>query len=124
MLRCCTDRSLTRWPRMKTSPAVGISKPAIMRSTVVLPPPLGPSKAISSPSFTEKVTLLTAVVSPNFLVTFFSSMLTGEQVDDLESDSCYQVSTGMPINFLAGHYQLLSSRLLPFEQCLDAQCKQ
>ena len=60
---------------MKTSPVVGISSPAIMRSTVVLPPPLGPSSAINSPSFTEKLTSLTAVTSPNFLVTFLSSML-------------------------------------------------
>ena len=75
MLRCCTDKSFTRWPRMNTSPPVGISSPAIMRSTVVLPPPLGPSKAINSPSLTENVTLLTAATSPNFLVTPFSSML-------------------------------------------------
>ena len=82
MLRCCTDKSFTRWPRMNMSPPVGISSPAIMRSTVVLPPPLGPSKAINSPSLTENVTLLTAATSPNFLVTFFSSMLI-----------CYQLST-------------------------------
>src|SRR5260221_9832006 len=60
---------------MKRSPSVGISRPAIMRSTVVLPPPLGPRRAINSPSLTEKLTLLTAVTSPNFLLTFFSSML-------------------------------------------------
>src|SRR5258708_4792211 len=60
---------------MKRSPSVGISRPAIMRSTVVLPPPLGPRRAINSPSLTEKLTLLTAVTSPNFLLTFLSSML-------------------------------------------------
>ena len=58
MLRFWTETSLTRWPRIKISPSVGISRPAIMRSTVVLPPPLGPSNAINSPSFTEKLTVV------------------------------------------------------------------
>ena len=78
MFRCCTDSSFTRCPRINTSPPVGLSSPAIILSTVVFPPPLGPSKAINSPSFTEKDTLPTAVTSPNCLVTFFSSMLTRE----------------------------------------------
>ena len=89
MLRCCTDRSFTRCPRMNMSPAVGISSPAIMRSTVVLPPPLGPSNAISSPSLTEKVTLLTAALSPNCLLTFFSSMLTGRSIRRSAGSSRY-----------------------------------
>src|ERR1017187_10539370 len=91
---------------MKTSPAVGISSPAIMRSTVVLPPPLGPSNAISSPSFTENVTALTTVVSPNFFVTAFSSML-------------------MPLLTIhSPHCQLLRPRLLPLQKGLDAERKQ
>src|SRR5262245_45089128 len=61
---------------MKTSPSVGISSPAIILRTVVLPPPLGPSNAMSSPSFTEKLTLFTATTVPNLLVTFLSSRLT------------------------------------------------
>src|SRR5882672_8427292 len=75
MLRFWTEMSFTRWPRIKRSPSVGISRPEIMRSTVVLPPPLGPSSATSSPSFTAKLTFLTAATSPNFLLTFFNSML-------------------------------------------------
>jgi hypothetical protein len=71
---------------MNTSPLVGISNPAIMRNTVVFPPPLGPSKAINSPSLTENVTLLTAGTSPNFFVTPLSSMLTAE-VDSWGVDS-------------------------------------
>jgi len=34
---------------MSTSPSVGNSKPPIMRKVVVLPDPLGPSKAKNSP---------------------------------------------------------------------------
>src|SRR4051812_37297741 len=75
MLRFWIAISFTRCPRIKMSPSEGISSPAIIRNTVVLPPPLGPSKAISSPSRTEKFTLLTAATSPNFLLTFFTSML-------------------------------------------------
>ena len=37
------------WPSMITWPAVGISKPASMRSSVVLPQPDGPSSAKNSP---------------------------------------------------------------------------
>src|SRR4051812_3152331 len=46
-----------------------------MRSTVVFPPPLGPSNATSSPSSTVKLTLLTTAFSPKRLVTFLISML-------------------------------------------------
>src|SRR5262245_42585100 len=76
MLRFWTLISLTRWPRMKMSPVVGISSPAIMRRTVVLPPPLGPSRASSSPSWTSKLTSSTAATSPKRLLTWRSSMLT------------------------------------------------
>src|SRR5205823_13506281 len=75
ILRFWTLMSLTRWPRTKISPSVGTSRPAINRSTVVLPPPLGPSKASNSPSRTEKVTLVTALTPPNCLLTALSSML-------------------------------------------------
>jgi hypothetical protein len=34
---------------MKTVPLSGTSRPAMMRSTVDLPPPLGPSSAVSEP---------------------------------------------------------------------------
>ena len=38
------------WPSMKMLPDVGLSKPAIMRSSVVLPQPDGPSSEKNSPS--------------------------------------------------------------------------
>src|SRR5260370_9024043 len=71
---------------MKTSPVVGISRPAIIRRTVVLPPPLGPRSAISSPSLTEKVTLRTAVTWPKRLVTSLSSMLTRGEIRNPKSE--------------------------------------
>ena len=48
-----------RWtssPSNSTAPASGISRPAISRSSVVLPQPEGPSSATSSPVSTRKLT--------------------------------------------------------------------
>jgi hypothetical protein len=42
---------------------------------VVFPAPFGPSKPNTSPSATEKLRLSTAVVSPNFLVRFLTSIM-------------------------------------------------
>src|SRR6266496_802232 len=53
------DELTTREPS-HTSPASGSSSPAIMRSVVVLPHPLGPSNTSSSPSSTSKLTSSTA----------------------------------------------------------------
>src|SRR5690349_17585275 len=94
---------------MNTSPRVGISRPAIIRSTVVLPPPLGPSTAISSPSFTDKVTLLTAATSPNCFVTLLSSMLTGS-----DKSMIGRGSLGSRI----------FSSLFPFQEGFDGQGQQ
>ena len=44
------SRSLTTRPSMRISPALGSSKPAIMRSVVVLPQPDGPTSTTNSPS--------------------------------------------------------------------------
>ena len=48
-------------------PDVGSSRPAIIRSVVVLPQPDGPSKQKKSPSGTVNVESRTAVKSPNAL---------------------------------------------------------
>src|SRR5438270_8965993 len=114
MLRCWTERSLTRWPRMRTSPLVGISSPAIIRSTVVLPPPLGPSSAINSPSWTVKLTLRTATTSPNFLVTLRNSMLMR-----------YQLSTRQLSTFFTRSLRsFVLADLAPFQERFDPQRKQ
>src|SRR4051794_18118802 len=54
---------------MRTAPASGTSRPAIRRSVVVLPAPVGPSRTQNSPSAMESVRSWTAAASPNFLVT-------------------------------------------------------
>src|SRR5258707_6382409 len=54
----------TRRPAMKISPALGCSKPAIMRSSVVLPQPEGPSRTSNSPSRMDRSTPSTASWSP------------------------------------------------------------
>ena len=50
-------------------PPSGRSKPAIMRRSVVLPQPEGPSSVKNSPASTEKLTSSTAVKSPKRRVT-------------------------------------------------------
>ena len=48
------------WPRMRMSPEVGCSNPAIMRIRVVLPQPEGPRIEKNSPGATLNVTSSTA----------------------------------------------------------------
>src|SRR5688500_9991956 len=67
-----TLRSLKR-----TSPASGHSRPAMMRKSVVLPEPEGPSSAMSSPVRTERLTVFSATKSPNCLVRSTASMPIG-----------------------------------------------
>ena len=58
----------TRRPWMVTLPASGRSKPPMMRSSVVLPQPLGPSRETKVPGSTRSETSSRAVVAPKRLV--------------------------------------------------------
>src|SRR3982750_4010232 len=53
-------RFVTSRPPITISPAVAVSRPAIMRSTVVLPQPLGPRRTRNSPSTISSETSSTA----------------------------------------------------------------
>src|SRR5215831_4409203 len=55
------------WPLTSIRPDVGLSRPAIIRSVVVLPAPLGPRKPWISPGCTSRLTPLTAVNGPYVL---------------------------------------------------------
>jgi hypothetical protein len=57
-----------------TRPASGASSPAITRSSVDLPEPLGPSSAVKLPSGTEIETSSRATKSSNRLQTFSAAM--------------------------------------------------
>src|SRR3954451_1663223 len=73
ILRSRGARSSTGSPLSRMSPAVGSSRPAIIRRTVDLPQPEGPSRTMNSPSVTSRLMLSTAVVpSGHTLVTSFS----------------------------------------------------
>src|SRR5439155_16670263 len=54
-------------------PASGMSKPAIIRNSVVLPQPEGPRRVKNSPALMPMLTLSTAVKSPKRRVTFWMS---------------------------------------------------
>src|SRR5512141_137208 len=63
------ERWFTRAPPIRISPDVGVSRPAIMRKSVVFPEPEGPRKTRNSPSSVARLTSLTAPSSP-FVKTF------------------------------------------------------
>ena len=60
--------SLMRCPRSRMSPLVGLSSPASMRRSVVLPLPEGPTMVKNSPSPIVRSMLSTAVKLPKVLV--------------------------------------------------------
>ncbi len=60
---------VTSSPSMVMTPLVGVSKPPIIRSSVDLPEPEGPSRQTSSPSATVRSKLSTARMVPKALVT-------------------------------------------------------
>ena len=62
------------------APAVGSSKPAIMRSIVVLPEPDGPSSEKNSPAPMSSETSSTATTEPKRLVTRAPRSRTGRVV--------------------------------------------
>src|SRR6478752_752453 len=70
MSRCDARFQVTSSPPRKILPSVGSSRPAIMRSVVVLPQPEGPSRQKNSPSFTVKVESFTATKSAKALCRF------------------------------------------------------
>src|SRR5216684_8305544 len=73
--------SLTTLPPISTSPEVCTSKPATIRSRVVLPQPLGPSRTRNSPSVVARSTPSTAVESPNrFTIFRVSTIATSNQL--------------------------------------------
>ena len=72
MSRCLGGMSLTIWSPIHTSPSVGSSRPAIIRSNVDFPHPEGPSSTMNSRSPMSRTTLSTAVTSPNRLDTLLS----------------------------------------------------
>ena len=53
-------------PSIRIVPAEGVSKPAIIRSVVVFPQPLGPRNDTNSPRWTSSSKCSTAVESANF----------------------------------------------------------
>ena len=69
--------SATVRPPMRTRPASGRSKPAIMRSSVVLPEPLGPSSATIWPWSTRREAPSTALRAPKERCRCSASMALG-----------------------------------------------
>src|SRR5688572_3712134 len=66
-------RLVTSLSAMRMLPAVGSSKPATMRSVVVLPQPLGPRKETNSPRWIARSTFCTTCSPPKLFFRFCSS---------------------------------------------------
>src|ERR1044072_5414208 len=87
-------------PSMLTVPLSALSRPAMMRSRVDLPPPEGPSRAVSWPVGRLTVTSSRATKSPNFLVTPVTSILMvflgflGVSVTLLGAQECHDDDAG------------------------------
>ena len=64
MSRSAGSTSLTTLPPMLMLPAVTVSRPAIMRSSVDLPQPDGPSSTVNEPSGIASDTPFTASTPP------------------------------------------------------------
>src|SRR3954447_3081503 len=89
MSRCDARLKVTSSSPRKIRPEVGSSRPAIMRSVVVLPQPEGPSRQKNSPSFTLKVESFTATKSANALCRFstrISAIWTARSARKLRDD--------------------------------------
>src|SRR5687768_10433586 len=71
---------------MRTRPAVGRRMPAIMRSVVVFPAPLGPRKPKSWPDGTSRSSASTAVNEPYFLVSCSSWIIGRREMGDGRSE--------------------------------------
>ena len=61
--RVCAGRRVTSSSSKRIAPALGSTNPAIERSSVVLPQPLGPSSISSSPLATDTLTRSRTVVA-------------------------------------------------------------
>src|SRR5436309_7190237 len=75
-IRSLTGCFVTSWPRKRMWPSSAVSSPLIRLTIVVLPAPLEPMRASTSPSCTRKSTRSTARNSPNCFTTAFVSSST------------------------------------------------
>ncbi len=89
-----------RWPSISSSPAVGSSKPASMRSSVVLPQPEGPSSEKNSPRRMSKRDIVDRLHRPEVLG------------DALRSRSW--LSLAMPSRMLPACWSATSAAAQPF----------
>ena len=67
--RWCGSTCAISLPSSRMRPSSGVSKPASIRSSVVLPQPLGPSSAKNSPAQMSSDSRSTARKLPNFFTT-------------------------------------------------------
>src|SRR5579875_886105 len=80
MSRSLADTSLTTCSPIRIAPAVGRSRPAIIRSAVVLPHPEEPTRIMNSPSWTSSERSSTATAPPSKRLVTDSKLTLGIRV--------------------------------------------
>ena len=78
-LRRCGGHAVTSWPSSRIARLSGSSKPAIIRSVVVLPQPDGPSRVKNSPAAIGEVGVLRPPRSEPNRLTTCSRVMTGSR---------------------------------------------
>src|SRR5215472_9241144 len=95
-------------------PESGCSNPAINRSSVVLPHPLGPSRTMNSPSVTVREMSVSATTPPGYVLVIFSTRISAN-------------STPPPARLVAHHASEGAEQVRPHEVDEDegrsGQCK-
>src|SRR5579862_6869819 len=117
-------------PPITISPSSGCSKPAIIRSDVVLPQPDGPRSDRNSPLRTFRLTPFTAVSEPNRLVTARNStsyasssaeLTQGHPLNDHLGGKCRAWVTGRPWGALNAICVLERPVTCGFQQCVGTR---
>src|SRR3954454_23452456 len=97
---------VTSVPSSTIRPASGVSRPAIIRSVVVLPQPLGPSSEKNSPSPISSDRSSTAAALPNRLLTSTSAIAaTGESIQLLRLLKAVPVGRRLAVPLVARRRQ-------------------
>src|SRR5205809_5404639 len=101
----------------RTRPTVGRSKPAIIRSVLVFPLPLGPSSAKNSPSGTTRSSSLTATSPPGYIFVTDASSTTPLPLG-ARSASVGVLSAGKLFIMTSLNFRLLASPHFPLKEPL------
>src|SRR5689334_16604025 len=132
MTRLCCGSPVIRWSWKYISPLSGARLPQICAISVVLPAPLGPISACTSPAATSSDTLSVATRPPKRLARFSSlsivlpSHLPGEQAGDAlrgeqHDGEQHRADREVAVLLVVGHQPLDPGHRMVGDQMLEAE---